>query len=287
MTAETSYAQILKSSSIMGGAAGINLLLGMVRIKFSAVLIGTTGVGLGASFGAILGLIGTLAGLGIQTSAVREVSAAVGQGDEQAIGRAVLTLRRICWLTGLAGMGAMMAFSPLISQLTFGSDAHTLDIAALGLVILFGNLSGGQMALIQGTRRIGDLARANILGAILATCAAIGFYTWLGLSGIVPALVSIAALQLALSWVFARRVPVPLVSLTWRQTWHEAGGMVRLGLVFMGTGLMASAVSYGTVTLITQHLGLPAVGLYSAASPCPVSSSTLSSAPWARITTRA
>ena len=265
MTAETSYAQILKSSSIMGGAAGINLLLGMVRTKFAAVLIGTTGVGLMASFAAIQGLIGTLAGLGIQTSAVREVAAAVGQGDEQAIGRAVLTLRRICWLTGLAGMGAMMAFSPFISQLTFGSDAHTLDIAALGLVILFGNLSGGQMALIQGMRRIGDLARANVYGAIGATCAAIGFYAWLGLSGIVPALVSIAALQLALSWVFARRVPVPPVTLTWRQTWHEAGGMVRLGLVFMGTGLMASAVSYGTVTLITQQFGLQAVGLYSAA----------------------
>jgi len=58
---------------------------------------------------------------------------------------------------------------------------------------------------------------------------------------------------------------VPPVTLTWRQTWHEAGGMVRLGLVFMGTGLMASAVSYGTVTLITQYMGLPAVGLYSAA----------------------
>lgn len=249
----------------MGGAAGINLLLGMVRTKFAAVLIGTTGVGLMASFGAIQGLIGTLAGLGIQTSAVREVAAAVGQGDEQAIGRAVLTLRRICWLTGLAGMGAMMALSPFIGQLTFGNDAHTLDIAALGLVILFGNLAGGQLALIQGMRRIGDLARANIYGAIGATLAAIGFYAWLGLSGIVPALVSIAALQLALSWVFARRVPVPPVTLTWRQTWQEAGGMVRLGLVFMGTGLMGSAVSYGTVTLITQHIGLPAVGLYSAA----------------------
>ena len=32
----------------------------MVRVKFAAVLIGTTGVGLNASFTAILGLIGTL-----------------------------------------------------------------------------------------------------------------------------------------------------------------------------------------------------------------------------------
>lgn len=249
----------------MGGAAGINLLLGMIRVKFVSVLIGTTGVGLQASLTAIQGLVGTLFGLGIQSSSVREVAAAVSRQDDQAIGSAVLILRRVCWLTGLAGMVAMMLFSPLLSQLTFGNSVYTFDIAALGLVILFGNLSGGQMALIQGMRRIGDMARANIIGAVLATVVAIGFYTWLGLRGIVPALVSIAAMQLAISWYFARRVPVPPVVQSWRQTWHGAGGMVRLGLVFMWTGLLASGVSYLTITLISQQISLQAVGLYSSA----------------------
>jgi len=249
----------------MGGAAGINMLLGMVRIKFAAVLIGTTGIGLLANFSAIQGLVGTLFGLGIQSSAVREVAAAVGKGDDNSIGRAVLTLRRICRLTGIAGMLAMMALSPLISQLTFGSDQYTLDIAALGVIILFANLSGGQTALMQGMRRIGDMARANVYGAIFATFAAIGFYTWLGLRGIVPALVAIAAMQLALSWYFARRLPVPAVQLSWRETLSEAGGIVKLGLVFMWNGLLGSAVTYFTVTLITQQISLQAVGLYSAA----------------------
>ena len=265
MSTEKSYAQILKASSIMGGAAGINLLLGMVRVKFAAVLIGTTGVGLNASFTAMQGLIGTLAGLGIQSSAVREIAAAVGTGDQAAIGRAILTLRRICWLTGLLGMAAMMLLSPLLSQLTFGHRDYSLDIAALGVIILFGNLSGGQMALIQGTRRIGDMARANIYGAAAGTVAAIGFYATLGLRGIVPTLVAVSAIQLALSYHFARRVPVPKVALTWRQTFAEAGGMVKLGLVLMWNGLMGSAVAYLTVTLITQHEGTQAVGLYSAA----------------------
>ena len=38
------YGQILKSSSIVGGAVGINLLIGIVRTKFAAVLIGASGV---------------------------------------------------------------------------------------------------------------------------------------------------------------------------------------------------------------------------------------------------
>lgn len=265
MTQPSSYSQILKSSSIMGGAAGINLLLGMVRVKFASVLIGTAGVGLMASLTSIQGLIGTLFGLGIQSSAVREVAAAVGKNDDDAVGRAVLTLRRICWLTGLAGMAAMMLLSPLLSQLTFGNNNYTYDIAALGLIVLFGNLSGGQMALINGMRRIGDLAQANIMGAVFATGAAIGFYSWLGLRGIVPALVSIAAMQLLISWYFARRVSVPVVAMSWLQTMKQANGMVRLGLVFMWTGLMSAGVSYLTVMLISNQIGIQAVGLYSSA----------------------
>jgi antigen flippase len=249
----------------MGGSAGINLLMVMVRMKFAAVLIGTAGVGLIASFTALLGLIGTLAGLGLQSSAVRDIAKAISQGDDQAVGRSVCTLRRLCWLTGLMGMAAMVLLSPILSQLTFGHSGHILDIAALGFIILFGNLSAGQMALIQGTRRIGDLARANIYSAIAGTVAAICFYATLGMRGIVPTLVVVSVIQLALSWYFARRVPVPNAPLSWRQTLMEANGMVRFGLVMMWSGLMGSAVAYITIILITQHSGPQAVGLYSAA----------------------
>jgi len=249
----------------MGGAAGIAMLLGMVRVKFAAVLIGTAGVGLNASFAAIQTLIGTLAGLGLESSAVRDIAAAVSKDDQQEIGRKVLTLRRICWLTGLIGMVTMMLLSPMISQITFGHQNYALDIAALGLIILFANLSGGQMALIQGMRRIGDIARVNVFAGILATLAAIGFYETLGLRGIVPALVTASAAQFVLSWNFARQVSVPQVQLGIKQTFSEANGMVRLGLAMMFSSLMVSAVTYATVALITKQEGTNAVGLYSAA----------------------
>ena len=265
MSAPNSYGQILKASSIMGGAAGIKMLLGMVGVKFAAVLIGTTGMGLLASFTAVQALIGTLAGLGIQSSAVRDVAVAIANNDATAIGRKVRALRRICWLTGLGGMVATVLLSPLISQLSFGHDGYRLDIAALGIVVLLANLSGGQMALIQGMRHIGDIARASIISAAIGTVLAIGLYAALGLRGIVPALVATAATQLALSWFYARRLPVPKATLSWRDTFAEANAMVRLGLVFMWSALLVSAVTYLTVALITQQLGLPAVGLYSAA----------------------
>lgn len=265
MIAQKSYSQILKASSIMGGAAAIVMLLGMVRIKFAAILIGPTGVGLNATFSATQNLIGTLAGLGLQSSAVRDIAAAVSKADQQEIGRKVLALRRICWLTGIVGMLTVMLLSPMISQITFGHQNYALDIAALGLIILITNILVGQVALIQGMRRISNMALANIGGAVLATPAAIGFYYWLGLRGIVPSLVGIAIIQLAITWYFARRIPVPPVRLTWAQTFREANDMVKLGLVLMWSALMVNGVSYFTIILVTRKMGLDAVGLYTAA----------------------
>ncbi len=265
MKTNTSYGQILKSSSVMGAAASISMLLGMIRIKSAAILMGTGGVGLIAGFTAIQDIVVTLAGLGIQSSAVREIAGAAGKGDDLTIGRVVCVLRRICLLTGLAGMLTVMVASPWLSRLTFDSDAYTLDIAALGIVILLVNLSNGQLALLQGMRCIGDIARVNIGSAVFGVLMAIGLYYWLGVRGIVPSFVSAAAIQMIFAWRFARRIPVLVVRLTWVQTFREASEMIKLGLVVMWTALMVSGTSYFTILLITQELDLNAVGLYSAA----------------------
>jgi antigen flippase len=265
MSNKKSYSQILNSSSIMGGVAGVTMILGMVRMKFAAMLIGTIGVGLNANFLAIQNFIGTIAGLGIEQSAVRDVAKAMGQNNWQTIGYTILTLRRMCWLSGLLGAGTIALLSPLLSQWTFDSKEYVLDIAALGLVILFVNLKGGQIAMIQGMRRISDIARIQIIGAIAGTIITIILYLWLGLRGIVPALVLTAAVSLIVSWLFARRVAVPNVVMTWKESFHNAGGMVRLGIAMMWSGLLGSAVIYATNMLITQQINIQAVGIYSAA----------------------
>lgn len=260
-----SYGQIVKSSSIMGGAAGINMLLSMLRVKFAAILIGTAGVGLLASFTALQNMIATLAGLGLQSSAVREIAAASSRNDHEAVGRVILTLRRMCWLTGFMGMLSMMLLSSWLSQLVFGKLDYAVDIAVLGIAILLANISGGQKALIQGMRHIGDLARVNIIAATVGTISAIVLYWTFGLRGIIPTILMIAATQLCSSWWYARRIYVSKVRLSWSETFNQANDMVRLGIAMMFSGLLASAVSLITISLITQQEGISATGFYSAA----------------------
>ena len=61
----SSYGQIFKSTAFTGGAALTNVIFGIVRTKFMAVLLGASGIGLIGLYGSITGLAGTLAGMGI------------------------------------------------------------------------------------------------------------------------------------------------------------------------------------------------------------------------------
>jgi antigen flippase len=178
-SSSSNYSQIIKSTSIIGGSQIINMLLGMVRVKFSALLIGTVGVGLVANYGAIQNTISTVAGLGIQASGVRSVAESIGRDDQEAIGRIILTLCRICWVTGMLGVIAMAAFSSVLSRWSFGTENYALEVALLGLIILFSNIAGGQSALIQGMRRIADLARINITCAGLTSNGSFQAYRYL------------------------------------------------------------------------------------------------------------
>lgn len=259
------YSTILKSSSLIGGAQGITLLIGMVSTKFVAVLIGPLGLGMLSLYKTIQGFASTLAGLGIGSSGVRDIAEAWGSGDAQRIGRMALTLRRMCWLTGIAGALLLAAVAPWASLWTFDSAEHTNAIRLLGVSLLFGNLAAGQSALILGTRRIADMAKLTVIGATMGCLASIGFYSWLGLEGIIPTILSMAVLSWLVTHYFAARIEVPAVSMTWLESIRSAGGLVRLGIALMWTGLLGIVVALITRTLITQEIDLIAVGIYAAA----------------------
>ncbi len=262
---KNTYGDILRASSIMGGAQALNYLVGMVRVKIIAVLLGPAGVGLIGLYSSALGLVGTVTSLGIASSGVREVALTHGQNDPQAVARTVTVLRRACWATGLLGWAMAAAAAVPLSQWAFGDTAHSAAIAVLGVTLLLGAVSGGQTALLQGVRRIGDLARIQVLAMLLNTGVAIGLYTWLGEEGIVPVLVATAAVSLACSWWFARRVALQPVQLPWQQTWRETRRFAKLGFAFMWSGLLLAGLDMFTRSLITRTHGLEAAGYYQAA----------------------
>ncbi|MDG2012555.1 MAG: oligosaccharide flippase family protein, partial [Pirellulaceae bacterium] len=256
---------ILKASSLIGGSAFINVLIGMVKTKFVAILLGTGGVGLIGVYGSVIAMVSTVSGMGIGTSGVRQIAEAHGRGDADTIAKTVIALRRTVWITGILGAMAMVAGSLLWSWLSFGNSDHALAIAILGFTILLAAVTVGQRCILQGTRRIADLAKINVLGALAGTVISIPCYYIWGQQGIVPSLVLCAVATLVISWRFCRRVEIKAIVSPWQESKSEVSHLLRFGLPIMLASLTTALATFLIRAILIRQVGLDGVGIYQAA----------------------
>ena len=164
--ADTSYEQALKSTGIVGGAQFLTILITVVKTKIVALLLGPAGVGVLGLLQGIVDMIRNATGLGIHFSAVKDVAAANASRDGQRIGRTIRILRRWVWGTGLLGMTVAIALSIPLSRFSFGNAEYAVPIVLVSVVLLLTSLQEGQLALLQGLRMIGKMAKAKVAGAV-------------------------------------------------------------------------------------------------------------------------
>jgi enterobacterial common antigen flippase len=260
-----SYSQILKSSALIGVSTLVNLAIGMIRAKVMAVWVGPAGFGLMGLYSSIADLAQTVCGMGINSSGVRQIAAAVGTGDTERIALTTVVLRRTATVLGALGASFVIAFSRQISTLTFGGDQHIGSVKALSAVVFFSCLSSGQAALLQGTRRLFDLVKMGILGAAVGLLITIPLVYFLRERGIVPSMLCGAAVSLIASWWYSRKIKITIPSLKLDQIAAEVSALVQLGFAFMATGLMTTAASYAIRVFVLRKVGFEAAGLYQAA----------------------
>ncbi len=243
----------------------ISIGLSIVRTKAFALILGPTGVGLFGLYGSIIDLTRAIAGMGVNISGVRQIAKAVGTGKAEQVARTVTTLRRVAFATGALGSLLLLAFSKLVARLTFGDDSHTSAVAFLALAIFFGDISAAQGALVQGMRRIADLARINVLGAFYGTLFSIPIVYYFGVRGVAPSLVCVAAMAILTSWWYARKVKVARMRLSFMELIIESSGLLKLGIAFMASTLMSMGSAYIIRIIVIRRLGIEAVGFYQAA----------------------
>ena len=138
-------------------------------------------------------------------------------------------------------------------------------MALLSIAVFFSLVSAGQGALIQGMRRIADLAKMNVLGALFGVCTAIPLVYFFREKGVVPSLVSVAAMTILTSWWYSRKIDVQTPTVTLSQVRQEASALLKLGSAFMASGLMTMGVAYFVRIIVLRKVGFEATGLYQSA----------------------
>lgn len=259
-----SHKQILKSTSIVGGAQVITILMGILRTKIAAILLGPQGIGMIGMLQATADIIRQATCFGINFSGVKEIADASASGDEFRISRTITILRSWAFYTGLLGMVLTIILCVPLSNYAFNNDYYALSIAIISITLLCTSLYSGQLALLQGLRQISTMAKASIYGALSSIIIVIPLYWWLKMDGIVPGMVLTAFSALLISWLYARKTKVLKSNLSFVETIRGGLKMAKLGFYIISTSLVVTIVVYAIRVFITQKMDIEAVGCFQA-----------------------
>ena len=261
---QSSYRSIFKATSLFGGVQVYQILIQIIRSKFIAFLLGPAGVGIIGLYQSGLQFVQQLTNMGLAQSAVRDVSEANGTGDLQRIARTIKVVRRLVWITGLLGLVAVAVCSPLLSKSSFGNNDYTIPFIVLSVTLLIDQLSAGQRVVLQGMRRLKDLAKCSAFGVTFGLFTSIPLYYWFGVEGIVPTLILNSVCMLTLSWFYSRKIKTEPIQITTKQTFEQGRQMLVMGVSMSINGILGTGVAFIIRSYIQNKGGVDEVGLYQA-----------------------
>ena len=239
----SSYRSIFKATSLFGGVEIYQILVLIAKSKIIAVFLGPLGVGILGLYQSAQLLIKQVTSLGLSQSAVRDVAEIYGKGNQNQINRIVAIIKKLVWYTGIIGLMVALLLSPLLSRFTFGNYDYTIPFAFLSITLLLDQLSAGQLVILQGFRRLKDMAKASAYGATLGLLVSIPFYYYWGINGIVPTLILHSLATLFVTTIYARKVKIDRQTVTQKEMLYEGQSMLKLGIAMTISGVMTALVS--------------------------------------------
>jgi O-antigen/teichoic acid export membrane protein len=260
-----SYRRILKSSSVVGGASVLNAVISLVRTKVLAVLIGPVGIGLISLYRALLTTGTTVGMMGLDIVGTRQIAEAEASGEARGL---AVARRALLWssvaLALLSGL-VMFALRGQIAAYVLGARSQAWVVAwlALGLALSIG--AAAQAALIQGMRRIGDIARVTLYGGLLNTAAGIALVWRWRMHGLVFYILVMPVANFLLGGWYCRQIPRPghwpIAAAEMARHWRM---LLTVGAPFMGGAVATAAVQLWLRVDVTHALGASALGQFQA-----------------------
>lgn len=256
--------QILQSTTIIGGSSVISIMAAVARAKVVAVLLGPSGVGLIGLYHSIMTTAGTVAGMGINTSGVRQISESCASGESRLIASARFSLKWVALFLGFLGTLVLFLLRYPVSQWTFGNHDHVFSIGILSIGVFAMVTSGSLRALLQGFRRISDIARVNILGSVIGSLVAVLMVYVFREEGVAFLVVSVVLATWVFSWWYSHKIPRTVLCVSLNEVARQTKPLVGLGLAVMSMGFMAVGTLLLVRVLVTKRLGIEATGYFQA-----------------------
>jgi O-antigen/teichoic acid export membrane protein len=259
-----SYNHILKATGLFGGVQVIQIIMDLVRGKFIAILLGPAGMGVASLLTSSTLMIANITGLGLNFSAIRDISQATESKDPTRISLIIKSLRRWVLFTGLLGVVVTLILAPVLSKISFGSREYTLAFIWLSSILVLNAYYRGNLAILQGMRKLGDLARTSVIGSVAGLFVSVPLYYIYGIRGIIPAIILAVFIPFIISSYYAGKINKMPVDVSFRDSLVKGRSMVELGMLMMISVFLGALVVFVTNAFIRYRGGLDDVGFYQA-----------------------
>ena len=266
---QQSYRKVLNATSLFGGVQFINIILRLIRSKAIALLIGPIGMGISNLLLTTMELINGLTNLGLERSAVKDISLANTNSNSKNVAITISILKKLVWLTISIGVLLMILLAPWLSEIAFGNKDYTISFIWISIALLFKQLSSSKLAILQGLRKLKSLAKANLLGNFIGLLITLPLYYYYKIDAIVPAIIIATFMSFVFTYYYSHKLDIESVTISRKEAVSEGKGMINLGVMLSLSSLITLLVAYIIRIYIgsaneTEELGLIDVGLYSA-----------------------
>lgn len=264
MSDKSSYRNIFKATSLFGGVQVFQILLNLIRGKIIAVLLGAAGMGLNTMFTSTITMINNITSLGLNYSAIRDISQSKETEDPQKLSSVMVVFRRWLYGSAIVGFIVVIALSPLLSRYTFKSNNYTLAFIFLALMLVFNTLSMGNAAFLQGTRSFKKFALNSFTGSLVSLVVSVPLYMLFGIQAIVPALIISSLVSYFFSCYYVSGIKLVPVKITWKETYVKGIDLAKLGVLMLMSTSIGSLVNYLINSYIVTVGSIVDLGFYQA-----------------------
>lgn len=260
----TSYNQIIKTTTIFGGSQVLVVLIGLVRTKIIAILLGPVGIGLISIYQSVVDMIRSGCMLGMDTAGVKEVAEATVSEDKNTFYKTIARFNKWFSVSALTALIICIVFCYPISLWAFDDGKYAIYIALLSVSISMLILATGKSAILQGMRKIPEMAKIAVLGGFIGLVATIPIYYFWRLDGIIPALLINAIIGLLCAEYYYRKQGIKKVAISNREAFNSGLNTLRLGIYIVVSGFIATLSMFAIRAFISRNIDVDAAGLFQA-----------------------
>lgn len=264
--ANSTYLSILKATSITGLSSVASVVFGLVKMKFAAILLGPTGMGLIGIIQSVMGVFTIVGDMGMRQAWAKEIARKRGEGKPAELAAAIRLLL-IMGAVLAVGTGAIFFLLQdfLVSKF-IGTALTVVDWWLLTLAIMFTIAAGSLTGLLNGYRHVADLGRVVVASSFISTIIAVVAVLFWRDAGITLFILSAPMFNFVFCAWYSKKIKVNhSADIPPSNTLNQLNIVFKLGIFVMLSALVTAGAELAVRSTIQIQLGVDILGFFTAA----------------------